>query len=192
MGRGRILGAGLIVMAAVASSVGMSGMGSVQADHEGFAFAGAPIHPKLVEEFEGWLSDDQPPITVAVDVAAASGTNEYAEPVETTEAGLVRYAAGEGWFGYSHLGRMNDGTHVLRTASNGGGTGIFTNLLFVRLDADEVRAPSGASRRRVLMRVVGRFVLGDRDDGTVEVEGDRVVVSASRYRAAPTVLDFGR
>ena len=150
------------------------------------------IRPKLVEEFESWLSDNRPPSTVMVDVAAAFGTNEYSDVVESLASGLVRYASGAEWYGYEHLGQMTDGTHVLRTASSGGGSGIFQNLLFVRLREDETRTPEGESYARMLMEVVGRFVLGDRDDGTVEVQGDRVVVGASRHRALATTLAFGR
>ena len=188
MGGGRLALVGLLA-AAAASSFGSRAASGPIGD---FAFKGEPIHPKLVEEFEGWLSDDRPPITTAVDVAAAFGTNEYSEAVEPTDAGLVRYEGSDGWYGYQHLGRMSDGTHVLRTASNGGGSGIFTNLLFVKLDSDEARTPDGSRHERLLMSVAGRFVLGDRDDGTVAVHGDRVVVGASQYRAFPTTLTFGR
>lgn len=179
-----------LAMAAAGSAV-RSNAGSPLL-RDGFTYRGEPIHPKLVEEFESWLSDDRPPSTVMVDVAAAFGSNEYSEAVEASERGLLRYASGAAWYGYEHLGQMADGTHVLRTASSGGGSGIFHNLLFVRLREDEARTPTGHRYGRVLMEVVGHFVLGDRDDGTVELLGDRVEVSASRYRAFPTTLDFGR
>jgi len=187
---------GLIALAAGLAMTGaattLQSHGATRSALDGFQYQGDPIHPMLVEEFEGWLADDGPPVTVTVDVAAAFGTNEYSEPVETNAAGLVQYSSGAGWYGYQHVGQMSDGTHVLRTASNGGGSGIFMTLLFVRLEEDEVRDPTGLRHARVLMTVSGRFALGDRDDGTVRVDGDRVVVGASRYRAFSTVLDFGR
>ena len=186
---------GLITLAAclgMAAATSLRSHAATRPALEGFRYEGEPIHPKLVEEFESWLSDNRPPSTVVVDVAAAFGTNEYSDVVESLASGLVRYASGAEWYGYEHLGQMTDGTHVLRTASSGGGSGIFQNLLFVRLREDETRTPEGESYARMLMEVVGRFVLGDRDDGTVEVQGDRVVVGASRHRALATTLDFGR
>jgi hypothetical protein len=189
MGGGRLLALVGLLAAAAASSFGSRAASGPIGD---FTFKGEPIHPKLVEEFEVWLSDDRPPITTSVDVAAAFGTNEYSEAVKSTDDGLVRYESADGWYGYQHLGQTSDGTHVLRTSSSGGGWGVFTNLLFVRLDSDEAHTPDGSRHERLLMSVAGRFVLGDRDDGTVEVLGDRVVVGASKYRAFPTTLDFGR
>jgi hypothetical protein len=157
-----------------------------------FLYAGEPVHPKLVEEFEGWLSDARPPITVAVDVAAAFGTNEYSEPVATTDSGLVRYTTDGGWYGYQHLGALSDGTHVLRTATNSGGSGVFMNLVFVRLETDLAVRPAGTKYKRTLMHNLGSFVLGDRDNGAIYVDDERVEVGASRYRALPTTLSFGR
>jgi len=188
MGYGRL---GLVGLIAVATA-GLS-LASVERgiDPEPFTFEGQPIHPKLVEAFEGWPSDDGPPITVAVDVAAALDSNQYAGAIETTASGLVRARSGEGWFGYEHLGQMEDGTHVLRTVSSGGGSAVFSDLLFVRLRHDRVRDPDGVRRERLVMECTGRFDLGDRDEGTVEVRGDRVVVGPSRYRSHATTLDFG-
>lgn len=180
----------LILAVAAAATPFASGPGL--ADVDGFTFRGEPIHPKLVLEFEAWLSDDTPPITTAVDIAAAFDTNEYGEDVETTAGGFVRFMDGDGWYAYKPLGQMEDGTHVLHTEANGGGSGIFTNLVFVRLDEDKAMTPTGSSYTRVLMSVVGRFVLGDRDDARIQVLADRVVVGASRYRTSPTTLDFGR
>ena len=187
------------VFAALLVSLGVTGVATVlrpttqtQPTLDGFRYQGEPIHPKLVEEFESWISDDRPPTTVVVDVAAAFGANEYSEAVQLSERGLVRYESAEGWYGYEHLGQMKDGTHVLRTASSGGGSGVFQNLLFAQLSKDEARTPEGKRHGRVLMEVVGRFVLGDRDNGAIEILGDRVVVGASRYRAFATTLDFGR
>ena len=187
------------ILIALAASLALTGAATTLRSHaaprvatDGFRFQGEPIHPKLIEEFESWLADNHPPSTVVVDVAAATGTNEYSDAVETSERELVRYANGAAWYGYEHLGQMTDGVHVLRTASSGGGSGIFQNLLFVRMREDEARTPDGDAYARVLLEVVGRFVLGDRDDAKVEVLGDRVVVGASQYRALATTLDFGR
>ena len=41
-----------------------------------FTFNGKSIHPAIIHAFEGWISDGGP-IVVAIDVAAAEGTNQY-------------------------------------------------------------------------------------------------------------------
>lgn len=193
-----------VVLGLAVAAVGVAGIANVGPTNakgasaqastvEAFQYQGQPIHPKLVEEFEGSLADAGPCPTVVVDVAAAFGTNEYAEAVETTATGLVKYESPAGWYGYVHLGTLEDGTHVLRTASNGGGSGVFTNLMFVHVDPPRsATSPTGSEFRRVLMHHLGSFPLGDRDDGAVSVEADRVVVGPSRYRALSTTLRPGR
>lgn len=184
--------AGVAGLANVEPSV-MAGSPAQAAAGGAFEYQGQPIHPKLVAEFEGSLADAGPAPTVTVDVAAAFDTNEYAEAVEATATGLVKYESSPGWYGYVHLGTLDDGTHVLRTASNGGGSGVFTNLMFVRLDSPCVATdPTGSRFTRVLMHHLGSFPLGDRDDGTLRVESDRVVVGPSRYRALSTTVGPGR
>ncbi len=181
-----------VLLLAVVAAATLFGGGPRLADVEGFTFRGEPIHPKLVHEFEAWLSDDTPPITTTLDIAAAFDTNEYCEKVETTQDGFVHFTDGDGWYAYKPLGQMDDGTHVLLTEANGGGSGSFMNLVFVHLDEDKAMTPQGSSYTRVLMSVDGRFALGDRDDASIEVLADRVVVGASRYRPSSTTLSFGR
>jgi hypothetical protein len=192
-----------IVLGLAAVAAGVAGLANIEPSVAGgtalvsaagaFEYQGLPIHPKLVEEFEGSLADAGPAPTVTVDVAAAFDTNEYAEAVDRTATGLVKYASPPGWYGYAHLGTLDDGTHVLRTASNGGGSGVFTNLMFVRLDSpSSATDPTGSRFTRVLMHHLGSFPLGDRDDGVVRVEADHVIVGASRYRVLSTTLRPGR
>ena len=157
-----------------------------------FAYAGGPVHPRLVQEFEGWLSDGGA-ITLAVDVRAAHGTDEYSEPVRAS-AGWVecRYEA-DGRpqsYAYRRLGTMSDGTHVLETAWNGGGSGTFTQLVFVRFTVEPLshNQRDDADSYRLVMKCVRDFPLGDRDDGVIEVSADRVRIGPSRHRDREVVL----
>src|SRR6266404_836572 len=98
-----------------------------------FRFHGKPIHPLLIKQFEPWISDARPPITVEVNLTAAWDSNEYAAGFKTDSNGVVSINLPEGAsYAYRHLGRLRDGIHVLRTSDSGGGSGVFEALLFVR------------------------------------------------------------
>lgn len=182
---------GLPAHAAAASSIGAATRKPNKALEEAekrFTYREEPIHPDLVKEFQGWASDHGP-ITITVDVAAAFGTNEYGAASEVRD-GWVRSVEEQEYFEYRRLGVLADGTHVLRTAHWSGGSGVFMDLYFVRFSSDDPDRLEGQSRERLLMTVVGHYSLGDRDDGAVTVEAERVVIGPSRHRDAPAVLSL--
>lgn len=159
-----------------------------------FTYAGKPIHPGLVEEFSGWMSDSGP-ITVSVDVSAAYGTNEYYEDeVKIADNGNIAiYRKDSSYFCYRWLGRLDNGLHVLYVEEGGGGgSGIFEDLNFVRFDIGEGINSDNKKYKRLLMTIVRTYVLGDRDDGKIEVLKDRVIVGKSRYRNEPVMLGFDK
>ena len=150
-----------------------------------FTYKGKPIHPFLVQEFSNWLSDKRPPIVKAVDVAAAFDTNEYQEAAteeegwifskkEEKDGDFTNYTS----FEYRWLGKMADGTHVLETGENGGGSGTFMDLMFIRFSEGKVMF-EGKSEKQLLMSIIGIHALGDRYEGKVEVLPDRVLIHAS-------------
>ncbi len=147
-----------------------------------FTCAGRPIHPGLVHEFEGWLSDGGP-ITLAVDVRAACWSDEYPDSVITARDGRVSYevpgTSPAEWYAYEHMGRLANGTHVLRTVWSGGGSGRFVNLLLVRLHIEPAPAEAGSPDYRLVMSVQRSVPLGDRHAGAIRVRGDRVIVEPS-------------
>jgi len=89
---------------------------------------------------------------------------------------------------YERLGALRDGTQVLRTERDTGGTGRFMDLLFVRFEARASRNADGGSRPQLTMELVYSFSLGDRDNSDVRVLSDRVVVSPGKYRARAATL----
>jgi hypothetical protein len=60
-------------------------------------------------------------------------------------------------------------------------------LLLVRFHRDRV-GQNAKVRDRLLMTSVGSFILGDRDDGSIRIEGDRLIVGRSRYRPREKVV----
>lgn len=154
-----------------------------------FTYKGEPIHPGLVMAFQNWLSDYRPPITVTVDVGAAFDTNQYNENVTRNRNGDPQIQLSEGGtFAYRHLGRLDNGVHVLLTFDWGGGTGVFLTLTFVRFhmhtgyDRDGLK-PS----ERLLMSVVRRYGLGAKKVPDITVGALNVSIENAGERVT---LDF--
>jgi hypothetical protein len=168
--------------------------GSPENPDADFRFHGKPIHPLLIKQFEPWVSDARPPITVEVNLTAAWDSNEYAAGFKTDSNSVVSINLPEGAsYSYRHLGRLRDGIHVLRTSDSGGGSGVFEAILFVRFRTSLAYLADGVKQsQQIFLRVVRRYPLGDRDGAEVEVKPDQVIVGKSRYRAEPVVLKFGK
>lgn len=149
-----------------------------------FTYQGKPIHPFLIEEFINWISDDRPPMIVTVDVAASFDSNKYQnDEIRKDEYGVfaesgdstVDYKS----FRYKWLGKMIDGSHVLEVGSNGGGSGTFMDLIFVRIHKGTfLRADS--LQNQILITIVKAYPLGDRYEGDIKVFPDRVFIPASK------------
>jgi hypothetical protein len=154
-----------------------------------FTYQGVSIHPKLVQKFASWESDKSVPKVIMVDVAAAFDTNEYFS-AERYEDKRVCYDVDSGFFCYEWLGKLANGLHVLRIYDNGGGSGTFQTLFFVKFDKGEGYTEDGKKYERLLMSIVRQYTLGDRDDGEIKVLGDRVVVDRSKHRDQDVTLTF--
>ena len=144
-----------------------------------FKFNGKPIHPAIIHQFEGWVSDGGP-IVVAVDVAAAEGTNQYEIPVDLYQdfvsCSLADTDPAES-YGYRWVGRMADGTHAVRGTLITGGTGKFETLFFFRFSVDDGYAvPDQSRKQRVILNVIGWHSLGDRANPEVKIVDDHVDV----------------
>jgi hypothetical protein len=159
-----------------------------------FRFHSKPIHPLLIKQFEPWISDSRPPITVEVNLTAAWDSNEYSADFKTGSNGVVSvHLPDSATYAYQHLGILRDDIHVLRTFDSGGGSGLFEALLFVRFRTGTTYLADGINQgQQVFLRVLRRFPLGDRDAAEVELKQDHVVVGKSRYRENPVVLNFGK
>lgn len=151
-----------------------------------------PIHPGLFQEFAIWLSDNSNPVTVTVDVlAGAKARNEYDADAVKVQDGYISYSRDNGEsFSYKWLGRLSNGLHVVEVADSGGGSGVFSDLFFIRFDKGEGWDNDGKKYDRLLMTVVRTFALGDRDDGEIKVLPDQVIVGKSKYRNEEAVMKF--
>lgn len=157
-----------------------------------FKFDGKWIHPKLVRRFSPWLSDFGATV-LTVDVSTGTDSNEYSEPV-TVYMGYVKYYGRTEedvtWFQYHHIGVLADGTHVLRTFENDGGTGVYETIEFVRLDiaAPYVIYGYPSNKPHLVMSIVGEYSLRDRDDRDIVVKGNSVTIGPSKKQGLNKVV----
>jgi hypothetical protein len=157
-----------------------------------FTVRGRPVHPSLIERFERWESDSAEPAVVSVDALAAAGSNEFSDDsVKREDDGQITIVkeAGRGYFGYTWLGLVAPGLHVVRAFANGGGSGIFETLFVLRASAGTGQGPDGPYPQ-LLISVVRVFPLGDRDDASVTVRPNSIVISRSRYRDKAVTLQI--
>lgn len=82
------------------------------------------------------------------------------------------------------LGRMADGTHVLRATQSGPGAPPRASLLFLRLAQVSSTQPDGSLRSRAQVSACGCYPLGDAAEAPVAVLAHRVEIGASRARSA--------
>ena len=153
-------------------------------------FRGVPVHPGAVRELLTHSADSLP-IAVAVDLAGARKANRFGTR-PTIKDGAVGFKdelllGADAFFIYALVGVTPGGAYVLETWESGGGSGRFGSVLVVRFQADREQTAGGA-RERVLMKRVGEFALGDRDDGKVTLEGNTLRLGKSKYRPADVVV----
>lgn len=151
-----------------------------------FTYNGKSIHPFIVKEFSNWLSDNRPPMITTVDVAAAFDTNKYQDSKvekrdnwwfaesEEMDGDIRLYES----FGYHWIGRLANGVHVLETGSSGGGSGFFMDLMFVKFSEREIFWEN-KKEKQLLMTIVGMHSLGDRYEGEIKINGNKVFILAS-------------
>ena len=173
-----LMGLCWIVAGALPAGAAESPLAEANSD---FTFKSRPIHPGLVREFQNWLSDYRPPITVTVDVGAAFGTNEYADAPVPGKDGGVSVTLGDGGerFLYKHLGRLDNGVHVLLTVEKSAGTGIFQSVVFVRFDMAPGFDRDGIKpSERLLMSVVRSHDLVGPKPPDIEITDNQVRIKS--------------
>lgn len=164
-----------------------------------FTFNGKAIHPGCVREFNVSPADSLPPIVRAVDVEACISSNENYMEFKTSDEGYVSYeydsGGGEkGYFAYKYLGKTKDGPHVLDTRTNTGGTMIAVTVFLVRFGVEKYSFFTDDDKQETAERLVmtcgGQIPRGDKDTGSVELKGDKLILGASQYREKEEVIQL--
>lgn len=185
---------------------------------EHFFFGGNPVHPKIIEDMISWISDsgDQ---TVAINLEDSQGSNKY-NFYEGLSASIenknlwVKIEHEDGFFSYDFHGVSDNGIMVLGTAENGGGSGVFQQLMLFRikevavlelqhdtLEEDISWSPSTdygyeilksknsriskSDKKRIYLEKVYKFLLGDRNYHSVSIDNNFLVLDGSRIDLTP-------
>lgn len=122
------------------------------------------IHPLVIEEFIGWISDSRSSPTVSIDLAAAQqASNEYFGDVYKTHDAKICHDKADindraaGFFCYELIDQDPKGNHLFRTYSNGGGSATFINDLLIHFHSDkQYDFKSKTWGKRDLMTLLGR------------------------------------
>lgn len=157
-----------------------------------FKFDGTNIHPGCFMELLADMADARP-VTAAVDLEGCRNSGKYsAKPV--VAGGQVRFEdeklLGKGYFSYKYIGLSSAGRHVVETFSSTDGSGVFSTLLIVKITGGSVYV-DGKKQSRTLLQTTGWYNLGDRDDGTVMLRGNRLEIGKSRNRDKAVTIKIG-
>lgn len=164
-----------------------------------FTYELKPIHPGCVREFEVSLADSPPPVVRSVDVRACVSSNEFYMPFKTGEDGYVSYeydlGQGEkGTFGYKYLGKSDSGIFVLATRSSTGGTMVAESVYLIKDSFENYSSFDDKDKesmdRRLVITCVGQITLGDRDSGTVSLNGNTLTLGKSQYREKEITMNL--
>ena len=163
-----------------------------------YSFDKAPfINPGIVQDLSTWISDTGDQV-VSINVEDSQKSNRYSvdtktraikgqnpfiyTETETVESGETNVAT----FGYQLVGKTSSGIYVLEILNNGGGSGTFRSVMLVKLASDVgirvdwEKGVVGQGKKRLLIKKLGTFELGDRWDGELRVVGDSIEVGSDR------------
>jgi len=162
-----------------------------------YSFSHPPyIHPRIVQDLSTWISDTGDQV-IGINLIDSQDSNRYYGDILVKEvpAGPFPFVYVEEhhsddeatpYFGYRYIGSTESGIHVLRTAMDGGGSGVFVNLLFLSIQRERGAAfrrddrPGRPGAERIVLHKTGEVALGDRWEGDLRVEGNKVFIGEDR------------
>ena len=155
-----------------------------------FFYQKYPIHPELISDFIPGYADSGD-IIISINLTDAFGTNQYSlldkyetELKEGRSVVSIDDPDGNGYFVYNYLGSTDNGAMVLMTYSSGGGSGIFPELLIIkvkkRLGANHDLFNSEGvvlDKQQVVLEKLLSISLGDRTENSIAINGNTVSVN---------------
>ena len=142
-------------------------------DNSNFNYRGQPINPACIALFNNSLADF--PYISAINLDNCQNSNAAYQKTMVTPEGWVFYYinnkdSGQGIYRYRLIGKSANNIYVLNTESNGGGAGVFTNLLLVRLASKQIAVYDRSSTPKIKtysqLKLLGYVAGGDRCVGS--------------------------
>lgn len=135
------------------------------------------IHPLIVRELLGWLSDPAATV-VAIDLTSANRSNrffgEFNHSVRNGRTWVRWSGENRESFSYAYIATSPSGIRMVECHDCGGGTGVFGWVALFSVEGDQsVEESVGAvsSRPRILLKTLGSIALGDRYGGEIAYGG---------------------
>lgn len=139
-----------------------------------FSLHGKPIDRRIILQFDPWPAVQELSFVYSIDLLAATEALRYANgpTIEEQFSGWE----GNGDYQYTYVGKLANGTHVVRTDFNGGGTGWFSSLIFLRASVKRIMGPADAGEMRLLLSLIATYSLGDRYGGPIRIRGNHLLI----------------
>jgi len=163
--------------AAIAAAAGVAEL------RRSFTLDGKPVPPEIFRDFGDGDLADSGPIWVSVDIAAAIGSNRYADAIKSEHGWFSQKKAspdGGEETGYRFIGATANGLLVVLASYSGGGSGDFITLHILDVAAVRAYDNDGNIYWRINLTVVRSTALGDRWDGEVKIAGNRISIVTTR------------
>lgn len=160
-----------------------------------FLINGKPINPMIIKDLTPWIEEyDQPPALVSIDLLGSNCSRYFNQTLDDEglkiEGNGVYFSTEMPWpseapyqrFSYEVLGKTANGIFVLRVVeagiiAAGGGSGQFSQLLFLRIRKDKGYDDTfSLNRKRLLIDIIGTYPLGDRITSSVTIDGNTLLI----------------
>jgi hypothetical protein len=150
-----------------------------------FTLHGKPIPHEIFRDFGDGDIADSGCIWVTVDVAAAIGSNLYADDTKKEREWFIQKRANQSINGseetaYRFIGAADNGLLVVIASYNGGGTGTFYTLHILDVAAARGFDLEGKLYQRINLTILRSVILGDRWDGDVSIAKNSISVVTTR------------
>jgi tetratricopeptide (TPR) repeat protein len=157
-----------------------------------FIMGSQPINPMIIKDLSTWISDGGDQV-VAINLLDAQTSNKYFHNLYKIKENGKYFAVEvppsskeDRSFRYTVEGVTDNGIFVIQTTDWGdGGTGIFPNLLFVRIRkgmgfGDVKNGGLSLNRQRILVEKLGELPLGDRVRAIITIQGNTIRIDSEQ------------
>ena len=153
-----------------------------------------PLHPEILSDLLPLYSDSGD-IIISINLTDAFDSNQYCcEDFKTKlndgKASVrLDYPNEKGFLIYSYLGVTDNGALVIKIMQNGGGSGVFSSLLIIkvkkRLGANfDLYNSEGVyfDKQQIVIEKLLSIALGDRQETSIKINGNSISINDSTIK----------